>query len=105
MTFNFKDYYAGQIAWYQKQNEFCKGQIAYYSREIKRSREKDRELKEYALSERPDDEWTQKVYGGKYISDETRKNINMRAKYYREIKSNNRVIEKYTKELEKYGRA
>lgn len=104
MSFDFKRFYAEQIDFYTRQNTFCRRQIEYYSREIKRSRERDRALKEYALTERPNDAWTQNVYGGKYVSDETRKHINTRARYYREIKRNNGRIEKYTKELEKYGR-
>ena len=104
MSFDFKKFYTEQIEFYTRQNGFCRRQIEYYSREIKRSRESDKALKEYALSERPEDPWTQKIYGGKYVSSETRKYINTRARCYREIKRNNGRIEKYTKELKKYGR-
>lgn len=93
-----------QVEWHKKQIDFCDSQIKFYTRELKRSRARDKELKQYALESRPDDPWTQKFYGGKYVSDETRKNINTRAQYYRERKYHIGRVEHYTKESEKYRR-
>lgn len=94
------DFYVGQVAWYTKQNDFCTGQIAYCNRELKRQRAEDKELAEYALSCEPNDPVTVRVFGGKYVGTETRRLINERAKYYREIKHNNKRIAYYQKEAD-----
>lgn len=96
------DFSKGQIAWYTKENEFCKRQIAWYNRQLARTRKEDREMKEYAIASRPGDEVIMRIYGGQYVGNETRKYINERARYYREVKSNQKMIERYTAECERY---
>ena len=99
------DFFNGQVAWYQKQIEFENGQIAFCNHELKRTRKEDKELKEYALSARPNDRITLEIYGGNYIGRETRKYINERARRYRAIKYDEKQIAYYRKqaeEMEKY---
>ena len=99
------DFFNGQVACYQKQIEFENEQINFCNRQLKRTRKEDKELKEYALSARPDDSITVQVFGGNYIGTETRKYINERARRYRAIKHNEKRIAYYRKqaeEMEKY---
>lgn len=98
------DFAVNQIKWYEQQNDFCTDQIAWCNRQLKRERENDRELARYALESEPDDPLTVKIFGGKYIGTETRKLINERAKYYREIKKNTARIEHYRKEAEQFSK-
>lgn len=96
---DYRKYYAEQIEWYTKQNVFCRGQIEWYTKQLKRSRKEDRELAEYALSTKPADELTLKIFGGKYVSNETKNMLNTRARYYREVKDNEKRIAFYQKRL------
>ena len=98
------DFAVGQIAWYEKQNEYIKKFLAYCNRELTRSRSRDKEIAEYALSVEPDDPLTVSIFGGDYVSDDTRKLLRERAKYYRERKTNNKRISHYEKERDYYER-
>ena len=98
------DFAIGQVAWYEKQNEFCHTMIEYCNRSLKRSRKEDRELAAYALEHDPNDPLTVRVFGGKYVGKETRDRINERAKYYREIKHNNKRIEHFRSEADYWER-
>lgn len=100
---SYVDFARGQIEWHEKQNAFCRRQIDWCNRDIKRTRAHDKEIAEYALSCEPDNPLTVKIFGGKYISDDTRKLMNERAKYYREIKYNNKRIEHFKKQVEQYS--
>lgn len=92
----------GQVEWYEHQNEFIRSQIQWCTRELKATRKEDKEIQEYALSHDPD-ELTLKIFSGKYVSSETRKLINERNKYYREIKHNQKRADHYRREAEYYG--
>ena len=100
----FYDFAVGQIAWYERQNEFCKRQISRCNDWLKRERANDKELAQFALNDRPEDPITVQVFGGKYVGSETRKLINERAKYYREIKYNNKMIAHYEHERASWER-
>lgn len=97
------DFACGQVAWHEQQVEWCAEQIALYGRRIKRARAEDRELAAYALKEEPDDPLTLRVFGGNYVSTETRRLINARAKMYRWKKYNTARAEHYKREAEHYG--
>lgn len=97
------DFAVRQVEWYEKQTAFCRNQIERCNKWLKDERKQDKELAEYALKTDPDDELTQRVFGGKYVGTETRKLMNERAKYYREIKKNDARIQHYKKEAEYYG--
>ena len=92
-----------QIDWYEKQNTFARKQIDFCNRELKRTRKDDAELKTFALARDPDDRITREVFGGKYVGQETRKYINERARWYRDIKRNNSMIERYRKSADRYA--
>lgn len=94
------DFYVGQVAWYEKQIEFNHSEIEYCNRQLKRTRKEDKELKEYALANHPDD-ITLRIYSGNYVGTETRKYINERARWYRDVKHNEKRAEYYRKEAEK----
>lgn len=98
------DFAIGQVAYYKRQNEYVEKFLSFCNRELARSRKEDAEMKEYALSTQPDDELTQRIFGGDYVSSDTRKLLAERAKYYRERKRNNERIQHYTKEAERYAR-
>ena len=99
----FYDFSLKQVEWYNKQNDFCDGQIAWCNNQLKRERARDKELATYALQKQPDDPLTLRIFGGNYVGDETRKLTNERAKYYREKKHNNKRIEYYKRQCEYWG--
>ena len=93
------DFAQKQIEWHTKQIEWERGQIAFCNRELKRTRKDDDDMKAWALERQPDDPWTLRTYGGKYIGRETRKYMNERARHYRSIKSDEKWIAKYQKQI------
>lgn len=93
------DFSIGQVAWYEKQNAFVSGQIAYCNNQLKRTRKEDKELASYAMSHDPSP-FAVKVFGGKYVGDETKKLVNERARWYREQKHNTSRIAYYTQQAE-----
>lgn len=98
------DFAVGQVAWYEKQNEYVEKFLGFCNREIIRSRAEDRRIAAYALETDGDDPLTRKIFGGKYVSGDTRKLLRERAKYYRERKHNNARIEHYRAEAAEYER-
>lgn len=98
------DFAIAEVAFYEKQIDFDKGQIEYYGREIKRSRSEDRDLAAFALREKPDDPLTLRVFGGKYVSGDTRRLVNMRAHYYRQLKKDTARAAHFRQEAEDFAR-
>lgn len=98
------DFAIGQIAWYEKMNGHIEHHLAFCNNQLARSRKQDKEVAEYALATQPDDPITVKIFSGNYISNETRKLINERAKYYRERKLNDKMIAHYKSEADYYER-
>lgn len=98
------DFSVGQIAWYEKQNDYIVKFLAFCNNELARSRSRDKEIAEYALSTEPDNPLTVRIFGGHYVSSETQKLLNERARYYRERKRNNERIAHYTKERDYWER-
>ena len=98
------DFAVKQIAWHEKDIAWCRREIEFCNRELKRTRKEDDELKAWALERKPDDPWTLRTYGGKYVGKETRKYMNERARYYREIKRDEKWIAKYRKQAEEWER-
>ena len=98
------EFAVSQIAWYNRQTEFCKRQIEWCNKELKRERANDKEISKYALETEPNNPITVKLFSGNYIGTETRKLINERAKYYREIKRNAERITHYKREAEKLSK-
>lgn len=93
-----------QIAWHKKNIEWTKGQIEFCNHELKRTRKEDAELKAWALEQKPDDPLTLRIFGGKYVGRETRKYMNERAKYYRDIKHDEKWIAKFQKQIDDWSR-
>ena len=93
------DFAHEQITWHEKQIVWNREQIAFCNRELKRTRQEDAELKAWALERQPDDPWTLRIYGGKFVGRETRKYINERARHYRDIKHDEKWIAKYRKQI------
>jgi hypothetical protein len=98
------DFAVGQIEWYKKQIDFEKEQIEFCNRQIRQSRKEDRELQKFALSDRPNDPMVLRIYGQDYVGHETRKYINERARRYRAIKHNRKMIEHFRREAEEFGK-
>lgn len=98
------DFAHKQIAWHIGQIEWARLQIAWCNDRLKRTRKDDAELKAYAMADRPDDPMTARIFGGKYVGTETRKLMNERARYYRDIKSGERWIAKYRKQISDFSR-
>ena len=93
------DFAVKQIAWHEKQIEWEREQIAFCNRELKRTRQEDAELKEWAMERKPDDPMTREIYGGDYVGRETRKYINERARHYRAIKRDEVWIKTYRRQI------
>lgn len=97
------DFATAQVEWYEKQIQFCKEQIEFCNKELKRTRKEDKEIKAYALAS-DSHPLTQKIYGGNYIGTETRKYINERARWYRDVKHNEKRKAYYEKEAQEYAK-
>lgn len=93
-----------QIEWHTKQIAWERGQIAWCNDQLKRTRKEDAELKAWALERHPDDPWTLRTFGGKYVGHETRKLISARAHHYRSIKNDEKWITHYRKQATEWER-
>ena len=98
------DFAKKQIEWNNGQIEWTRKQIDYCNRQLKRTRAEDADLKAFALERYPDDPMTERVYGGKYVGRETRKLMNERAGYYRDIKRYEKWIVTYRKQIADFSR-
>ena len=98
------DFATAQVEWYEKQIQFCKEQIEFCNKQLKLTRKEDKEIKAYALAN-DSHPLTQKIFGGNYIGTETRKYMNERARWYRDVKRYEKYVTHYrkeAKEMEKY---
>lgn len=98
------DFALGQIAYYERQIEFIEKHLGFCNRELARSRSEDRRIAKYAMETDGSDPLTARIFGGNYVSTDTRKLMNERAKYYRERKRSHARLAHYRKEAEFWER-
>ena len=96
-TLEILEFYKHEVEYNREQVEWYRKQIKYVNRQLERSRQGDKELIEFIWGRGVVTklDWECFISKGKdYMSGETRKLMNERARYYRKCKY-------YTKELER----
>lgn len=97
---DMREFAEKQVAWYTKMVEADKRHIEWLGREIVRSRKEDKEQKEWAKTYN-NGEFAH-LYEGHYESKETKKLLNERRRYQRNLKKYEAMLVKYTNEVTKY---
>ena len=100
--FDYKEFCIRQIEWYKKQNEFEQKQIGWINEDIKRERARLKEMVEYIWSKGVLTEMDYRMVQKGYETVDLKRYKNQRARYYRNIKSNNKRIAEYEARLAKH---
>lgn len=90
---DMKNYAEGQVAFWTKQITFDKGHIEWINKELARTRKEDRELKEWAKTY--DNGKYANLYEGRYQSEETKKLLNERRRWQRDLKNAEKELTRY----------
>lgn len=96
-----KEFAQKQVEFAAKQVAFSKGQTEWTNRQLERTRKEDREQKEWAKTYN-NGEYAH-LYEGRYVGKETRKYLNERRRWQRDLKHYEAEIIYWTKEVEKYS--
>lgn len=98
-----RDFAQSQVEWYTKQIEWDRKQIERINKDLAQSRKDDKDMAAWAMERYPNDRFAQETYKEGYKSVQTKKLINERSKYYREIKRYGSYVEQYKQEVIKYS--
>ena len=98
-----RDFAQSQVEWYTKEIEWDRKQIKRINEDLIQARKNDKEMATWAMEHYPDDRFAQEHYKEGYKSIETKKLLNQRSKYYREIKKFQACVEQYKQEIIKYS--
>ncbi len=98
-----KEFAESQVAWYTKAVEWDCREIEHLSREIKKSRESDRETVEYVMSDEKSSDTLKAIFCKGWESGDTRKLLNERRRRCRSRAYNKSQIERFTKDAKKYA--
>ena len=104
MTFaEMKEFAEKQVAWYTKQVDWDSKEIRSLTEQIAKSRKSDKETQKSIL-EGDYSETVKSCFRGKWISDDTRKLLNDRARMCRARRHDLAMIEKYAADTVSFGK-
>lgn len=92
-SIDMKNYAEGQVTFWTKQITFDKGQIEWTNKQLARTRKEDREQKEWAKTYN-NGEYAH-LYEGRYQSKETKKLLNDRRRWQRDLKNAEKELARY----------
>jgi hypothetical protein len=100
MAFDFKEYYEGQVEFYQRQLEWVTTMLGYCARQTERELQKSKELVEYVWSKGPVTKRDMELFSKDFRTEEWKQADKERRCYYRQRRTYKERLANYTKLLE-----